>query len=99
MGSSIEIPIAGGPVFSPNERAPVRGGNLRYVPMVPVGDDGTRLPCIWKSHVTIQATLSDGSKVPARECLLLITRNPITTIRAEVAESSWQHFGQGLVEW
>ena len=99
MGSSIEIPIAGGPVFSPDERAPVRGGNLRVVPMVPVGNDGTRLPCIWKSHKTIQATLQDGSKVPACECLLLISRNPLTTIRAEVAADSWQHFERGIVEW
>jgi hypothetical protein len=95
----MEIPIFTGPVFLRNEKDPVRGGNLRYVPMVPVGNDGTRLPCIWKSRETIQATLENGSKVPARECLLLISRNPITTIRAEVAESSWSHFGQVLVEW
>ena len=47
----------------------------------------------------VQATLADGSKVPAYECLLLISRNPLTTIRAEVAADSWQHFGQGIVEW
>jgi hypothetical protein len=99
MSSSLEIPIINGPFFSRDENAPVRGGNLRFVPMVPVGNDGTRLPCIWKSRETIQATLHDDSKVPAHECLLLIARNPVTVIRAEVAADSWQHFEQGLVEW
>jgi hypothetical protein len=96
----ILIPInPTGPVFQANENITVRGGHARYVPMVPVGDDGTRLACIWKSHEIVQATLADGSKVPAYECLLLISRNPLTTIRAEVAADSWQHFGQGIVEW
>lgn len=86
-------------IFTPDERLTVSGGGTRLVPMVPVGNDGTTLPCIWKSHYTVQAELGDGSKVLANECLLLLNRNPIATIRAEVAVEAWQHFSTGPIEW
>jgi hypothetical protein len=96
--NDITIPISG-PVFSPVALQPVQGGNSRMVPMVPIGDRGERLPCMWKSHYIVQAELSDGSRVPANECLLLLSKNPITTIRAEVAVDAWQHFDTGIIEW
>jgi hypothetical protein len=95
----IEIPVNTGSIFTIDKGRPVRGGGSRFVPMVPVGDKGDTLPCIWKSHYIIQAELADGSHVPANEALLLVSRNPILTMRAEVAVDSWQHFGQGLIEW
>ena len=97
--ANLEIPAEVGNIFRESDRGPVRGGHSRFVPMVPVGDKGDAMPCIWKSHYTIQAELSDGSKVPARECLLLVSRKPLLTMRAEIAESSFVHFGEVLVEW
>jgi hypothetical protein len=44
-------------------------------------------------------TAADGSKTPACECLLLLSRDPPTVMRAEVALDAWQHFGECLVEW
>ncbi len=95
----IEIPIELGSVFRESDRDPIHGGHSRFVPMVPVGNDGSCMPCIWKSHYTVLAQLSDGTKVPARECLLLVSRKPLLTMRAEIAESAFQHFGEVLVEW
>jgi len=96
---SLEIPAKVGHIFREDQGSPVRGGHSRFVPLVPVGDKGDTMPCIWKSHYTIQAELSDGSKVPARECLLLVSRKPLLTMRAEISEDSFQHFGEVLVEW
>lgn len=96
----IDIPVSvGDQIFAKDEKKTVSGGGTRLVPMVPIGDSGERLPCIWKSHYTVQAELSDGSKVPAHECLLLLGRNPLATIRAEVAVEAWQYFGTGPIEW
>jgi hypothetical protein len=95
----IEIPVELGSIFKSDPSAPVRGGGSRFVPMIPVGNDGTAMPCLWKSHYVVQAELADGSKVPAHECLLLVSRKPILTMRAEVAVDAWQHFGTGLIEW
>lgn len=95
----IEIPIDSGSIFKVNSQEPVRGGGSRFVPMVPVGNDGTAMPCLWRSHYVVQAVLSDGSKVPANECLLLVSRHPILTMRAEVAVDAWGSFGSALIEW
>ena len=98
--TDLSIPISiPGKIFQIDNSAPVHGGGTRLVPFVPVGDDGSTLPCIWKSHTIIQATLSDGNHVPAFECLLLISRCPATVVRAEVPIDSWQHFRNGPVEW
>lgn len=94
------IPIEmGNTIFQRDEQRTVQGGGTRLVPLVPVSNDGSTMPCIWKSRYIIQAELADGNKVAAHECLLLVSRNPILTMRAEVAVDSWQHFGQGPVEW
>jgi len=93
------IRISGNDVFRPKSDGPVKGGHSRVVPSVPIGDDGSTAPCIWKSPKKMQITLQDGSKVPARECLLLISKSPPTVMRAEVAEAAWATFGECLVEW
>ena len=97
--STIEIPQSGGEVFARDLKAPVRGGGTRIVPSVPVGDDGSTLPCIWKSTEVTQAEMSDGSKVPANECLLLVSKSPPTVMRGIVPLAAWQLFGECLVEW
>lgn len=74
------------------------GGRTRMVPIVPVGN-GQALPCVWKSHYMIDVELADGTKGRGYECLLLISRKPIMTIRAEVVAEAWNSFGQGPVEW
>jgi len=94
---SFDIPIAPGNIFSADPQKPVEGGHSRFVPNVPVGDGERQicLPCIWKSH-----KITKGRDAEAvNECLLLISRDPITTLRAEVSVDSWQHFGRVLVEW
>lgn len=94
----IDISV-GDQIFGKDESRTVSGGGTRLVPLVPLGSSGQLAPCIWKSHYTVQAVLADGSKVTANECLLLLGRNPLSTIRAEVAVDSWQHFQTGPVEW
>jgi len=97
----IEIPIVRGNIFSVDPEKPVRGGHSRFVPNVPVGDGERQvfLPCIWRSHKITQGETADGSKIQVNECLLLISRDPVTTIRGEVAIDAWQHFGNVLIEW
>ena len=97
--AEIEIPAEVGKIFREDPGAPVRGGHSRFVPLVPMGDKGDSMPCIWRSHYTIQAELANGSRVPARECLLLVSRKPLLTMRAEIAETSFQRFGEVLIEW
>ncbi len=99
MSNPTEITVISAPVFKPDEQNAVQGGDRRFVPRVPVGDAGETMLCMWKSHYIVQAELSDGSHVPANECLLLVSRNPLVTIRAEIAVDAWQHFGSGIIEW
>jgi hypothetical protein len=88
------------PIFNESPDRTVSGGGTRFVPAIPVGNDGTIMPCIWRSRYLIQATLSDGSHVPAYECLLLVSRNPILTMRAEIAVAAWPNFTEKVpVEW
>ena len=95
----VEIPLTVGDVLAPDPARPLRGGNLRLVPLVPVGG-GKTLPCIWKSHdVVLEETRDDGGKHPANECLLLISRNPLLTLRAFAEVEAWKTFGEGVVEW
>jgi hypothetical protein len=97
-GEKIEIPVTAGNIFSEDPTRPVEGGHSRLVPAIPIGD-GRVAPCLWKSHYTIQIEGPDGSKTTANECLLLIARNPLLTIRAEVASDAWPHFGRVTIEW
>jgi hypothetical protein len=99
MSDDLVVPIRPSEVFRPSRGSPVRGGHTRVVPAVPVGDDGSTAPCIWRSPRQVQMTAADGSKTPACECLLLLSRDPPTVMRAEVALDAWQHFGECLVEW
>lgn len=96
-----DIPITGGDIFTEDPEKPVRGGHSRFVPNVPVGDGDKRifLPCIWKSHSVKHGQDASGSTITVNECLLLLSRDPITTIRGEVAVDAWQHFGNVLIEW
>ena len=91
--------IARGELFEANDHETVRGGGTRLVPMVPVGE-GKALPCIWKAHQSKPADINnDGNLLPAFECLLLISRDPLQTIRAEVDVRAWAQFAHGPVEW
>lgn len=76
----------------------ISDGRRRLVPLVPVGN-GQVLPCIWKSHYLVDVDLTDGSRARGYECLLLVSRRPLMTIRAEVASEVWNSLGQGPVEW
>ena len=93
------IPIRPSEMFRPSAGAPVHGGNTRVVPAVPLGGDGSTAPCIWRSPRTIQMTSESGDKTPACECLLLVSKDPPTVMRAEVALDAWRSFGECLVEW
>ena len=97
--SNLVIPISTGDIAKPSKEGPVRGGGSRLVPAVPIGKDGATVPCIWKSPYAIQIADENGGRTPAHECLLLMAKNPPTVMRAEVADSAWQHFGECLVEW
>jgi len=98
---SLEIPISAGNVFTEDPKNHVHGGHSRFVPHVPVGDGPTLvyLPCLWRSHKITPGKDASGSNIAVNECLLLISRDPITTIRGEVAVDAWQHFGTVLIEW
>lgn len=98
---TFDIPISRGNIFTADPEKPVQGGHSRFVPNVPVGDGERRmfLPCIWKSHKVTQGQDASGAAIQVNECLLLISRDPVTTIRGEVAVDAWQHFGNILVEW
>jgi len=93
-----EIPISPGSLFRADRGAPVRGGHSRFVPMVPVSQD-VSLPCIWRSHAVTQGLDNSNRPIRVHECLLLISRDPIVTMRAEVEVDAWQNFGEALVEW
>jgi hypothetical protein len=91
--------VARGELFEQSDREAVRGGGSRLVPMVPVGE-GKTLPCIWKSHHPKPCDINqDGHPLPAFECLLLISRDPLQTIRAEIDVRAWAQFSSGPVEW
>jgi len=98
--AEVVIPIiARGELFQKNDHEAVRGGGSRMVPMVPVGE-GKELPCIWKSHKAKPCDINrDGNLLLAYECLLLISREPLQTIRAEIDVRAWEQFGSGPVEW
>lgn len=90
----IQIPVSTSPV----EAAHPGQGKTRLVPVIrtPVGP----MLCIWQSHKVIQADVNnDGHPIPARECVLLVTREPLVTMRAEVDLKAWEHFDQAPVEW
>jgi hypothetical protein len=94
----IVIPISAGSLLGHDPLPPAQGGDTRMVPMVPVGE-GKLLPCIWKSHAIKNGIDHGGQSIRVHECLLLASRDPLLTLRAEVAVESWQHFGHGPVEW
>jgi hypothetical protein len=68
------------------------------VPVVktPVGP----MQVIWRSHETTMADVNgDGHPIPANECILLVSRNPLVTMRGEVDVKLWEHCELALVEW
>lgn len=95
----IIIPVSTNSLFKPDPLRPVQGGNTRLVPLIPIGEGKEHLPCIWKSHDVKDGTDSSGQTIRVYECLLLVSRNPVLTLRAEVAVEAWQHFSLGPVEW
>jgi hypothetical protein len=99
MTDHVIIPIASESLFEEDSHRTVYGGGTRMVPMVPAGTDGTLLPCIWKSHTVTQGRDNDEQPIPVHECLLLVSRDPILTIRAEVHVDAWKQFARGPVEW
>lgn len=97
MADHIEIPV-NVELFTPEEIGCSRGGRTRLVPLVKTSV-GT-FPVIWKSHETVVADVNgDGHPIPAVECVLLVTRKPLVTMRAEVDVKAWEHLPQGPVEW
>lgn len=95
----IEIPISGGDVLSPDPHHSISGGDTRIVRMVPVGDN-KHLPCIWKSKYLVNDLDANGQSLRGHECLLLLSRNPLTTLRAIVDyRDDWQSFPTTVVEW
>ena len=100
MPNDLVIDLGSESIFNESPDRAVSGGGTRYVPAIPVGNDGVIMPCIWRSHYTVQAELSDGSHVPANECLLLVSRKPLLTMRAEIAVAAWSNFNDKIpVEW
>lgn len=95
----IEIPIVSGDVLAPDPHRPISGGDTRIVRMAPIGDN-KHLPCIWKSTYVVDDLDANGRPLRGHECLLLISRNPLTTLRAIVdCRVDWQSFPTAVVEW
>jgi hypothetical protein len=97
--SLVNVPVSTVDVLSPDkvgEGISTRG-RARMVPLVPVGN-GTVLPCIWKSHYQVDVDLPDGTKGRGYEALLLVSRKPLMTLRAEVVAEAWDSFARGPVE-
>jgi len=97
---SSPIMIPGSDVLGPGPEVIVtsRSERNRLVPSVPVGG-GKFLPCLWKSHRTTLSTDGSGNQIKVRECLLLVSRNPLLTLRAEVEVEAWKNFSTTPVEW
>lgn len=94
----IEIPVSIGDLLVPTSDQPARGGPTRVVPLVPIGNDQSA-PCVWKSHEVTRGLDNSGNPIRVNECLLLISRNPVLTIRAEVEVDAWKNFPNSTVEW
>jgi len=94
----VVIPISTGSVIGSDPLQTVHGGGTRMVPMVPVGE-GRLLPCIWRSHSVKEGVDNTGRPIRVHECLLLVGRDPLLTLRAEVDVDAWKQFGSGPVEW
>jgi hypothetical protein len=92
----IELPRA---VYATPEEVGRPGqGKTRFVPVV-VTPSGPLL-VIWRSHETIMADVNgDGHPIAANECVVLVSRNPLVTMRAEVDVNLWNHCDQAVVEW
>ena len=95
----IVIPIiSSGELFKASDSGPVRGGGTRYVPLIrtPHGP----WPCIFKSHKIISEVVRDGcGPVPCHECILLVSRDPLQTIRAVIEVEGFKTFDMVPVEW
>lgn len=93
----VVVPVAA-ELFTLEEVGHPRGGRTRLVPMVTTSVG--RFPVIWRSHKVIMADVNgDGKPIPAVECVLLVTRQPLVTMRAEVDVRAWEHLPEGPVEW
>jgi hypothetical protein len=93
------IPIQGaGDLFKPLADRPVQGGGSRLVPGVPTPHGVW--PCIWKSHQISEAVIREGGK-PERvyECILLTSKNPPQTIRAQIEAEGFKTFQPVAIEW
>jgi len=96
----IEIPVGSlADVLKPQDTRPVGRGATRMVPNVPLGNNNF-LPCIIQSK-TVVAVDCDGNALPdpSVECLLLVSRNPYTTLRAYIAVAALKQFDVVPVEW
>lgn len=95
---NIVIPISPGELFQSDPVRAVQGGNTRMVPLVPIGN-GRLLPCIWKSHEVTTGNDPHDQPIRVHQCLLLVSREPLLTLRAEVEVEAWKQFTTGPIEW
>lgn len=98
MSSTIVVPVSDVLGTGPEVVVVSKDERTRLVPHVPIGG-GKFLPCLWKSHKITLSLDNNGLQNKVIECLLLVSRDPLLTLRAEVEVEAWQTFGNAPVEW
>lgn len=95
MSNDIIIDL-GGPATRPNENDVPRTGERRFVKLIPMPGNYAA-PAIWSGPIKPQEI--DGKYVRARECVVLVSKDPIQTMKITIPVEFYDVLPDIPVEW
>lgn len=93
----IIIDLVGAVNNKPNEGEIARRGSRRMVKLVPV-PGMYAVPCIWAGPVK-PAEIDPGKYVLSRECIILMSKDPLQSMKMTIPADFYEKLPEIPVEW